>query len=137
MSICFIIFGIFFAYMGLRICCNKINFLKKAVTIQGTVVGFLKKLSDSGTYLDPHYLYCPVVKYMHNGIKHTAEYYDYVKGHKLKFNIGDTILILVDPSIPKKFMLISDNKYLEPSGLFIMFSGMVFIISGIILLVVS
>ena len=34
MSICFIIFGIFFAYMGLRICCNKINFLKKAVTIQ-------------------------------------------------------------------------------------------------------
>jgi hypothetical protein len=135
MGIGFLIFGALILAFGLFICYAKSEQLKGAETVSGVITGFLEKKQRSKYVIET--VYCPVVEYEKNGRKMTAEHYEYFRSLTLRHSQGETVLIYVDPHMPKKFYFIDDCKGADLKGIAVAACGAVILIFGLIALAIA
>ena len=131
----FIVFGLLILAAGLFICYIKRAQLKNAVTVSAVITGYLEKKKRSRYVVET--VYCPVVQYEQDGKKVTAEHFEYMNRFALTHNVGDTVLIYVDPRMKKKFWFIEEGKGPDLLGVAVAVCGAAIILFGIICLAIT
>lgn len=131
----FLIFGTLILAFGIFMCYAKNEELKGAETVSAVITGFLEKKQHSKYIIET--VYCPIAEYEKNGKKITAEHHEYFNSLTLRHSQGETVLIYVDPHMPKKFYFIDDRKGVDLKGVAVAVSGAVILIFGLIALVIE
>lgn len=100
-------------------------------TYYGTIIDLQEKF---GYHYRAFTKYCrPVVKYSNGSKEIIAEYYKVIKFINLRHGEGETVLINVDPHMPKSFYFADEERSFSFEAIIAFAFGAVFIIFGIII----
>ncbi len=77
--------------------------------------------------------FCPLVKYSNGSKNIIAEHYNYMKSINLNHSKGETVLINVDPQMPKSFYFVDEETRVSYESVAAFAVGAAFIAVGIIM----
>ena len=127
----FIVVGFIVIIVGIVICYIHKSRISKSETHYGTIINLQEKfMYHYGVFTK----YCrPVVKYS-NGFKEIiAEHYKIIKFINLRHGEGATVLINVDPLMPKSFYFADEERNFPFEAIIAFAFGVTFIVFGIII----
>ena len=100
-------------------------------TYYGTIIDLQEKIGYHHRVLAK---YCrPLVKYSNGSKEIIAEHYEVIKFINLRHDKGETVLINVDPRMPKSFYFTDEERSISFKAIIAFAFGAVFIVSGIII----
>lgn len=127
----FIVVGFIAVIVGIIISYMHKSRISGAETYYGTIIDLQEKF---GYRYRTFSKYCrPLVKYSNGSKEIIAEHYEIIKFINLRHDKGETVLINVDPRMPKSFYFADEERSYSHKAIIAFVFGAVFIVSGIII----
>ena len=128
----FFIFGLIAAAAGLIICRFHKESVNSTESFSGVVTGISEKILPQGHLLVKKYR--PVVKFTMNGRTYTADHHKY--SQIILHNVGETVIICVNPQMPKYFCYAEEEQPNSLIGIILISCGIFVCILSLVFLVI-
>lgn len=127
----FIVVGFIAVLIGIFFCYAHKNRTENSETYHGIIIGIQEKVVCRGGIIRKDYR--PLVKYSNGSKDIIAEHYNYMKLINLNHGKGETVLINVNPKMPKSFYFADEETRVSYEAIAAFAVGAAFIIVGIIM----